>query len=492
MPTMKKYILPFILLLGLLLTACGAQSSGGEEAPWQTALRQTGEYLLAQDAPSAGPVNGDWKVVGLRAAGLLERETAAVYYESVVQCAAQAVENRLNPNKPTENTRTILGVTAAGHNAADVAGVDLTAGLGDMAYLRHQGLNASVWALIALDCGAYPDPAPVEGAEPVNRETLVAELLSARCTDGGWTMMGDKAEVDITALALTALAPYTGEAAVQAAVDEALALLSDAQLPDGGFDCYGTENCESAAQVLVALTSLGIDPLTDSRFVKDGATVPDAVASFAVEGGGFRHIAEQTTPDGMATEQGFYALAAYERFTKGESRLFDMTAAEQNAGQTDAPAQQARPQPVEPEDAQVADTADCTCTVSITCEVLLDNMDKLAQNKRPLVPEDGVLLPETQVTFAAGESAFDVLQRVCRENKIHMESSFTPLYNSAYIEGIGNLYEFDAGSLSGWMYTVNDWFPNYGCSRYQLRSGDVLRWVYTCDLGKDVGGGMTN
>lgn len=492
MPTMKKYIMPFILLLGLLLTACGAQPSGGEEAPWQTALRQTGEYLLAQDAPSAGPVNGDWKVVGLRAAGLLERETAAVYYESVVQCAARAVENRLNPNKPTENTRTILGVTAAGHNAADVAGVDLTAGLGDMAYLRHQGLNASVWALIALDCGAYSDPAPVEGAEPVNRETLVAELLSARCTDGGWTMMGDKAEVDITALALTALAPYTGEAAVQAAVDEALALLSDAQLPDGGFDCYGTENCESAAQVLVALTSLGIDPLTDSRFVKDGATVPDAVASFAVEGGGFRHIAEQTTPDGMATEQGFYALAAYERFTKGESRLFDMTAAEQNAGQTDAPAQQARPQPVEPEDAQVADTADCTCTVSITCEVLLDNMDKLAQNKRPLVPEDGVLLPETQVMFAAGESAFDVLQRVCRENKIHMESSFTPLYNSAYIEGIGNLYEFDAGSLSGWMYTVNDWFPNYGCSRYQLRSGDVLRWVYTCDLGKDVGGGMTN
>ena len=144
MPTMKKYILPFILLLGLLLTACGAQPSGGEEAPWQTALRQTGEYLLAQDAPSAGPVNGDWKVVGLRAAGLLERETAAVYYESVVQRAARAVENRLNPNKPTENTRTILGVTAAGHNAADVAGVDLTAGLGDMAYLRHQGLSEPI------------------------------------------------------------------------------------------------------------------------------------------------------------------------------------------------------------------------------------------------------------------------------------------------------------------------------------------------------------
>ena len=241
----------------------------------------------------------------------------------------------------------------------------------------------------------------------------------------------------------------------------------------------------------MALTSLGIDPLTDSRFIKNGASVPDAVASFAVEGGGFRHIAGQTVPDNMATEQGFYALAACQRFTKGQPRLYDMTAVEQDRYQTD-PVPEGKPQPVEPENAQVADTADCTCTISITCEVLLDNMDKLAQNKRPLVPEDGVLLPETQVTFAAGESAFDVLQRVCRENKIHMESSFTPLYNSAYIEGIGNLYEFDAGSLSGWMYTVNGWFPNYGCSRYQLRDGDVLHWVYTCDLGKDVGGGMTN
>ena len=114
-------------------------------------------------------------------------------------------------------------------------------------------------------------------------------------------------------------------------------------------------------------------------------------------------------------------------------------------------------------------------------------MDKLAQNKRPLVPEDGVLLPETQVTFAAGESAFDVLQRVCRENKIHMESSFTPLYNSAYIEGIGNLYEFDAGSLSGWMYSVNGIWPDYGCSSYTLHDGDTVVWSYTCDLGRDVG-----
>ena len=148
----------------------------------------------------------------------------------------------------------------------------------------------------------------------------------------------------------------------------------------------------------------------------------------------------------------------------------------QDAYQTD-PVPAGKPQPVEPEDAQVDENTSYTCTVSISCAALLDNMDKLAQNKRPLVPADGVLLPETQVTFSAGESAFDVLQRVCRDNKLHMESSFTLLYNSAYIEGIGNLYEFDAGSLSGWMYAVNDWFPNYGCSRYQLNHCARLSWT---------------
>ena len=486
---MKRCILSLFLLLSLVLTACGAPASQQQEAPWQKAYRETGAYLLAQDAPAAGSVNGEWTVVGLRAAGLLERETAAAYYQSAMEAVAQAGGSRLNPNKATENARTILGVTAAGHDAADVAGVDLTAGLSDMSYLRRQGVNGPIWALIALDCGSYADPVPAEGEEPVTRDTLVSELLDSRCADGGWTLMGDTLDVDVTAMALTALAPYADRADVRAAVDGALTLLSQSQLPTGGFASWGAENCESTAQVLVALTALAVDPLADSRFCKDGATVLDALCAFSCEGGGFRHTADQTAPDSMATEQGFYALAAYDRFASGQSRLFDMTAAAQDRYQTD-PVPDGRPQPVEPEDAQVSDSAAYTCTVSISCAALLDNMDKLAQSKRPLVPEDGVLLPETQVAFAAGESAFDVLQRVCRDNKLHMESSFTPLYNSAYIEGIGNLYEFDAGSLSGWMYAVNDWFPNYGCSRYQLQNGDTVRWVYTCDLGKDVGGGM--
>lgn len=131
------------------------------------------------------------------------------------------------------------------------------------------------------------------------------------------------------------------------------------------------------------------------------------------------------------------------------------------------------------------------CTVSITCETILDNMDKLSDEKKELVPEDGVILAETEAAFYEGESVFDLLLRVCKEKNIHMEFENTPVYNSAYIEGINNLYEFDCGSLSGWMYSVNGDFPNYGCSNYSLKEGDAVKWVYTCDLGADVGAGMS-
>ena len=131
------------------------------------------------------------------------------------------------------------------------------------------------------------------------------------------------------------------------------------------------------------------------------------------------------------------------------------------------------------------------CTISISCASILDHMDWLDPAKTALVPENGWILGSTELTFTEGESVFDVLLRVCTEKKIHMEFEETPMYQSAYIEGIYNIYEFDCGELSGWMYSVNGWFPNYGCSRYTLSDGDVIRWVYTCELGDDVGGGYS-
>ena len=153
------------------------------------------------------------------------------------------------------------------------------------------------------------------------------------------------------------------------------------------------------------------------------------------------------------------------------------------------PVPEGKPKPVEPEDTQVDKAKSYTCTFSIECSTILNNLDMLDPDKLEMVPSGGVILAKTTVTFYEGESVFDVLQRICKQNGIHMEAEWTPIYNSAYVEGIHNLYEFDCGALSGWMYKVNGWYPNYGSSRYQLKDGDVVEWRYTCDLGNDVGGG---
>ena len=128
-----------------------------------------------------------------------------------------------------------------------------------------------------------------------------------------------------------------------------------------------------------------------------------------------------------------------------------------------------------------------TVTLTISVATILDNMDRLDSEKVDLVPQDGVIFSGT-VVFYEGESVFNVLLREVRRNRIHMEHTNSPIYNSAYIEGIGNIYEFDAGERSGWIYCVNGVFPNYGCSRYILQDGDQIVWHFTCDRGADIGG----
>lgn len=132
-----------------------------------------------------------------------------------------------------------------------------------------------------------------------------------------------------------------------------------------------------------------------------------------------------------------------------------------------------------------------SCTIQIRCDTILDNMENLEPGKNAYVPANGVILATSTIGFVDGETVFDVLKRACEAAEIQLEYSWTPMYDSYYIEGINNLYEFDCGNESGWMYKVNGWFPNYGCSAYPLKDGDVIVWCYTCNgLGADVGGGM--
>lgn len=136
----------------------------------------------------------------------------------------------------------------------------------------------------------------------------------------------------------------------------------------------------------------------------------------------------------------------------------------------------------------LAGGGDKTCTITIVCPTIFDNLNSLNAEKAPFVPKDGTILPSTKVTFTEGETVFDVLKRVCDAAQLQIEYSYTPLYESYYVEGINHLYEFDCGPESGWMYKVNEWFPNYGCSAYTLKDGDDIVWCYTCTgLGADVG-----
>ena len=126
------------------------------------------------------------------------------------------------------------------------------------------------------------------------------------------------------------------------------------------------------------------------------------------------------------------------------------------------------------------------CTLSIRCDTLLSRKDKLAPEKLRCIPENGIILAAKEVNYEDGNSVFDVLKSVTKKEQIHLEFVMTPAYNSAYIEGINNIYEFDGGELSGWTYRVNGKSPGVGCSEYKVKNGDVIEFLYTCDMGRDL------
>ena len=280
--------------------------------------KTTGDYIAALGTPTVNSTGGEWMVIGLARSG---RTVPAGYYDNVVEYvkAMADANERLHRAKVTDNARVILALTAIGKDVTNVGGHNLLKGLDNMAYVQKQGINGPIFTLIALDSHNYPTMGDV------TREKLIQVILDAQLPGGGWNLSGENADTDMTAMAIQALAPYykTNET-VKAAVDKALEALSALQRSDGGFGSWGTVNSESCAQVIVALTALGIDPATDSRFVKNGSTVLGALAGFYVDGGGFKHTADGER-NGMATEQSYYALAAYFRFANAQTSLYDMS-----------------------------------------------------------------------------------------------------------------------------------------------------------------------
>ena len=292
----------------------------GEDKTDSASWRKT--YSDALDAVKTEELTfgSEWLAIALARSG---RSVPDSYYDSVVK-AVQDAKGQLSDRKFTEYSRTILALTAIGKDPTDVGGYDLLSKLADMDDVTYQGINGAIFALIALDSGKYDVPTAAEGGNQTTRDGLVAYILKQQLSDGGWALSGSNADPDMTAMALQALAPYrTGDAAVLAAVDKAIRTLSDMQQVNGGYSSWGTLNSESCAQVLIALATLGIDPVSDSRFAKNGLTVLDALLSYAVSGG-FRHTADGEV-DAMATEQALCALTAYARLLDGKTSLYDMT-----------------------------------------------------------------------------------------------------------------------------------------------------------------------
>ena len=302
------------LLLSLLLSlaACGKP---------ETQLEKTACYLRAQVAEPGAASIGDWLVFGLARSGVkVSQKYFDTYYKNV-EAAVREKNGILSERKYTEYSRTVLALTAIGKDPASVAGFDLLKPLADFEQVTKQGINGTIFALLALDSGKYEIPENPDAAVQATRQMYVDELLTRELPDGGWTLTGGEPDVDITAMTLQALAKYREQPEVEAG----LAVLSSLQEQDGGYTSWGSSNSESVAQVIVALMELGVS-LDDARFVKNGITVEDALLRFAQESGAFVHVLDGSGgDDGMATEQAFYALAAIHRAKTGKTTLYDMT-----------------------------------------------------------------------------------------------------------------------------------------------------------------------
>ncbi len=473
--------------------------------------------------------------------------------------------------------------------------------------IGQQGVMSWIYGLHLLNNGYTSDA--------YSAASVREKLLSLQLADGGWAVLGTSGDVDVTAMAVQALAPYYGtDSAVTGAVEQALQLLSDRQQTAGDYASYGVSNPESTAQVLVALSALGIPCESDARFLKNGNTLLDGLEQYRLPDGSFCHKLGAASNE-TATVQVCYGLVAYLRMAKGQGPLYlldrrnpdglltgDSAASSAvsetvdssrdpvssqggvsdpagdaseplSAERVDAPSQDIAAASLMagsvPEDASdgadvsapsgvegAADSAQdselsqqrsyrlwiclaivlagvvgclilylakkrkphhfltvlaaVALAVVLVCSVQLQSVEEYYSCQRAAtedavgtvtltircdtvvhksdasyIPRDGVILPVTSFSIDADDTVFDILSEAVRANRIPMESTGSGA--GVYIEGIQNLYEFDFGDLSGWMYYVNGSSPSVGCGNYQLSDGDEIQWLYTCDLGNDLG-----
>lgn len=303
----------------------GEQETPREAQDVSAVLNATMAQLAATvTAPAFGTSAGEWTVLSLARGEYFNKDNVYFtdYYNRIVEtvnttAASVNMNGALHKNKSTENSRVIMALSSIGKDATAVGNWNLIAPFNNFNWIKKQGINGPIFALIALDTNDY------ETEDTTIRQQCIDYILDAQFEDGGWALSGSAADPDVTAMALQALAPYASRSEVSSAAEKAFATLSTIQNSDGKYASWGTVNSESCAQVIVALTTWGINPDTDSRFVKNGKSVVDALlAHYLEDESAFEHVIGSGAND-IATDQACYALVAYDRFVKGKAALYD-------------------------------------------------------------------------------------------------------------------------------------------------------------------------
>ncbi|MFJ7648420.1 S-layer homology domain-containing protein [Lysinibacillus sp. NPDC097279] len=434
------------------------------------AYKTVGQYMV--DKLPNPKFNNEWWIISLARGGYeVPKEYYETYYQNVVDHVV-AKNGVLDKRKYTEYSRLIIALTAIGKDPTNVGGYNLVEKLSDFDQVIWQGVNGAYFGLIALNTWNFELPKTAT----TTPEKLMEHILNKQLADGGWALSGTKSDPDMTAMAIQALAPYyNNNSKVKIAVNNALDTLAAMQLENGGYKSWGMENVESAAQVVTALSSIGIDANKDPRFNK---VIANIMTYYSPEDGGFKHDLNEKQANGMATEQVGYTLAAYHRLLNGQTALYDTS--DTKANNPSNPGEGGNPSnPGEGENP--SNPGEGGNPSNPGGSIPSGHATFLIRISSSEIP-----LRTTTVQLNTGDTVFDALKRVTTENGIDL--SYRETQYGTYIDGIAGLYEFDRGPLSGWMYRVNGQFPSYSAGLYKLSSGDSVEWLYTLDLGKDIGG----
>ncbi|MGE7112172.1 S-layer homology domain-containing protein [Lysinibacillus sp. NPDC047702] len=389
------------------------------------------------------------------------------YYRNLVS-HVKATNGEIG-TQATDWARVIIALTAIGKDPKDVAGYNLVEKLSDLNFATSPGVNSTIFSLIALDTWGFELPKTAT----TTRDKLIQNILSKEIKNGGgFAWSGTDPDPDMTGMVLQALAPYQSNPQVKAVTDRSIAKLLAIQTAKGGYisTAGSPEAAESAAQVITALASLGIDANKDKRFDKVIANI----MTFSSGDGGFKHVQSQSKADGMATVQVGYTLAAYNRLLSGQTPLYDMS---------DTKNKQTKPGDEDgSDDDEHTSPGDNGNQPSIPTE-----KEEIGYTTFSIqISSSEVPLKPIATKLFTGETVFDVLKRVTAENGVAL--SYRQTEYGTYIDGIAGVFEFDRGPLSGWMYRVNGVFPSFSAANYALAPNDSVEWIYTRDLGKDIGG----